>query len=90
MPKEQTHHDLVGLFIATAQAHHRETGGVNPQWAQWYAEHLVEDLNRVADEEMTVEELTTWLEGADRRYREEEPEQSWPKAYASWLLEAES
>lgn len=89
MSKEQTHHDLVGLLIATAQGHHRETGGVNPQWARWYAEHLVDDVNRVAGREMTVEELTAWLAEADRRYREQEPEQSWPKAYASWLLETE-
>ena len=78
--------ELVGYLITTAKAHHEATGGVNPQWAEWYAERLVGDVNRVLNAEMSVDELAEWLIGADRRYREEGPELSWPKAYASWLL----
>ena len=59
---------------------------VNAQWDEWYAEHLIDDVNRVLDVDMSVEELAEWLIGADRRYREEDPELSWPKVYASWLL----
>ncbi len=76
----------MGYLITTADAHHEATGGVNPQWAGWYAEHLIGDVNRVLDADMSVEELAAWLIEADRRYREEDPEMSWPKAYASWLL----
>ncbi len=62
---------------------------MNPQWAEWYAEHLIDDVNRVLNMNMSVDELAGWLIGADRRYREEDPEWSWPKVYASWLLAGE-
>lgn len=78
--------ELMGYLITTANAHHEATGGVNPQWAEWYAGDLIGDVNRVLDADMSVDELAEWLIGADRRYREEGPEMSWPKAYASWLL----
>ncbi len=82
-----TLHQLIGHLIDTARAHHETTGGVNPQWAQWYAERLVEPVRELVDEDMTVDTLAGWLEDADKRYQEESPEVSWPKAYASWLLE---
>ena len=50
------------------------------------AAEFVLDVNRVLDTDMSAEELEVWLIDADRRYREEGPEMSWPKAYASWLL----
>lgn len=77
---------LVGSFIATAKAHHTATGGVNPQWASWYAERLVDDVNGILETEMTVAELTDWLTEADLRYRATDQTVSWPKAYATWLL----
>lgn len=82
-----THHDLVGLLVRTAKAHHAATGGPNPDWASWYAEHAVDRVNELLDHEMSVAELAAWLHEADTRYRAEEPEESWPKAYASWLLD---
>ena len=87
MTNAETHHELMGVLVETARAHHAATGGVNPQWAAWYAARAIDDINRLLTAEMTVTELTTWLEGADRRYTEEEPEESWPRAYATWLLE---
>jgi hypothetical protein len=80
------HHEVVVLLIKTAEAHHAATGGPNPRWAEWYAEHAAYDLNRLLDSEMTVGELADWLAQADVRYRNENPAESWPKAYASWLL----
>lgn len=80
------HHEVVSLLINAAKAHHDATGGPNPRWAEWYAEHTVDDLNQVLGSEMTFTELAEWLAWADMRYREETPEESWPKAYASWLL----
>ncbi|HSJ82288.1 MAG TPA: hypothetical protein VLA91_00575 [Acidimicrobiia bacterium] len=80
------HHEVVSVLINTAKAHHDATGGPNPGWAEWYAEHAVDELNQVLGSEMTVIELAEWLAQADIRYREEKPEESWPKAYASWLL----
>lgn len=81
-----TYHELIGHFIETAKAHHEATGGVNPQWANWYAERLIEPVRDLVDRNMELDALVAWLEEADRRYREEEPEVSWPKAYAGWLL----
>lgn len=80
------HHEVVSVLINTAKAHHDATGGPNPQWAEWYAEHAVDDINQLLSSEMTAIELAEWLAQADLRYREENPEESWPKAYASWLL----
>ena len=77
---------LVGSFVATARAHHEATGGVNPQWADWYANKLVDDVNEVVDAEMSSAGLSEWLVEADSRYRSEDQGVSWPKAYASWLL----
>lgn len=85
-----TYHELVGHLIDTAKAHHVATVGVNPQWANWYAERLIEPMRDLVDRDMGVDDLAAWLEEADRRYRDEAPEVSWPKAYAGWLLEASS
>ncbi len=87
MSDAETRSELVGYLVTTAKAHHKATGGVNPQWAEWYAEHLITDVNRVLNADMSVDELAEWLIGADRRYHEEGPELSWPKVYASWLLD---
>lgn len=77
---------LVGQFVDTANAHHEATGGTNPNWAEWYAERLLDPVNELLGSEMSLAELTAWLVEADRRYRDEEPDRSWPKAYANWML----
>jgi hypothetical protein len=83
--KSDSFDQIVGYLVATARAHHAATGGVNPQWAQWYAEHLLDDLNRALQADMDESELEAWLTAADRRYRDEPQTRSWPKAYAAWL-----
>lgn len=80
-------HELIGYLIETARAHHAATGGVNPQWAEWYAARAIDDVNGVISSEMSSEELASWLAEADERYRSEAPDMSWPKAYATWLIE---
>ena len=77
---------IVGEFISTAQAHHAATGGDNPHWARWYAEKLGEPLGQTLDSKIDVNRLETWLIDADVRYRSEEQTESWPKAYAKWML----
>ena len=86
MSDSETFDKIVHHLVRTAQAHHEATGGVNPAWAQWYAERLVNDLNEVLGSEMEVDGLADWLTEADRRYREEPQDHSWPKAYAAWLM----
>lgn len=87
MTDSDTHQALKGAFAAAGQAHHAATGGVNPQWAKWYAEYLLEDVNRISEMQMSVDELADWLSDADQKYRAEGPDVSWPRAYATWLLE---
>lgn len=78
---------LVELLKRTARAHHEATGGVNPAWAEWYAERMIDDLKSLSEREVKVDQLSSWLADADRRYRAESPGMSWPRAYASWFLE---
>jgi hypothetical protein len=90
MSESETFDEIVHHLVSTAQAHHEATGGVNPAWAQWYAERLVGDLNEVLGSEMDVDGLADWLTEADRRYQEEPQDHSWPKAYAAWLIAEQS
>jgi hypothetical protein len=46
MSDAEARSELEGYLVTTAKAHHKATGGVNPQWAEWYAEHLITDVNR--------------------------------------------
>ncbi|HEU4319727.1 MAG TPA: hypothetical protein VFS66_06560 [Acidimicrobiia bacterium] len=78
---------LMGVFVETARAHHAETGGSNSEWAKWYAGRALDEVNRILGAEMTADDLAAWLAAADRRYTQESPDQSWPRAYATWLLE---
>ena len=86
MADEDTLNGLVEHLKAAARAHHETTGGLNPGWAEWYADHLIDDINEFSKKEMTVEELAEWLAEADRRYQAEAPGMSWPRAYATWML----
>jgi hypothetical protein len=79
--------ELMSVLVETARAHHAATGGPNPRWAEWYAEAAILELNRVLEGEMTVSDLADWLTAADLRYTSEQPDLSWPRAYATWMLE---
>ena len=81
--------ELMGVLVETARAHHEATGGINDRWPEWYADRAVDRVNRLLGSEMTASELAEWLAGADRRYKQDGPEMSWPRAYATWLLERE-
>jgi len=78
---------LVKSLKQTARAHHEATGGVNSQWSDWYAERLIDDVNRFTTKQRTADELSSWLASADQRYQDENPDMSWPRAYATWLSE---
>jgi hypothetical protein len=80
-------YELMGVLVETARAHHAATGGPNPEWAKWYAERALDEVNQILGAEMTVADLGAWLAAADRRYTKESPDLSWPRAYATWLLE---
>ena len=77
--------ELVGLLVGAANAHHEATGGDSDDWANWYADHLIHDVNRLLGTHLKVRQLESWLASADDRYRSQPQDVSWPKAYASWL-----
>lgn len=90
MPDSNLYKSLVGLFIETARAHHQATGGVNPQWAEWYAHRMIDSLREITGSGITEVELRDWLIAADVRYNTEPQSQGWPKAYAEWMSDETS
>ena len=87
MASSESFDEIVGYLVETAKAHHAATGGVNPEWARWYAEHALDDLNSALSAEIEIDELADWLAEADDRYHNQPQTHSWPKAYAAWLIE---
>lgn len=78
--------ELARLLAATARAHHQATGGPNPGWARWYAEHLEGKVEPVLGFSPGVAALEEWLTHADEAHRAEAPEERWPAYYAEWIL----
>ena len=76
---------LTDLFIEAAQAHHKATGGANPNWADWYADHLLVALGEATGRPMNKTELRDWLLNADARFSAEPQDKKWPMAYAEWM-----
>ena len=48
---------------------------------------MLEDVNQTLDASLEFHELAHWLLGADRRYRADDQDEGWPKAYAHWMIE---
>lgn len=88
MADEERIDSLRGLLAETAHAHHEATGGVNRQWAEWYAAYLegkIDSHVAFSPDPSTIEE---WLVAADERHQAEEPETKyWPTLYARYILE---
>lgn len=78
--------DLSRLLASTAREHHEATGGPNEQWPEWYAERIQQQFGEIVGVMPDVETLAGWLRTADNRYREQ-PDGSWPSAYAAWIIE---
>jgi hypothetical protein len=80
--------ELGRLFGAVARSHHEETGGVNPNWAHWYAGRLSGQIDPLIGYSPEAEEIEAWLVEADRRYRAEAPDVPWPFFYAEMILDS--
>ncbi len=50
-------YELMGVLVETARAHHAATGGPSPEWAKWYAERALDEVNRIVGAEMTAADL---------------------------------
>ncbi len=79
--------ELKELLKATARAHHAATGGVNLNWAEWYAEHLYGALPTLIGATPSISEVAEWLTSADIEYRAEDRGTSWPRYYAGFIAD---
>lgn len=83
---EEIRRALGQLFVQTGRAHHEATGGINPGWAQWYAEYLHPRLGDVVGLSPSVEDIERWITSADEEYRRVQPAESWPRYYVELFL----
>jgi NAD(P)H-hydrate epimerase len=94
-----TERELARLIAATGRAHHaafKDSDGVDPDWALWYAGYLQATLWDRLGSVPSRSELTWLLVGADRAYRavdetgDGEPgaggRGDWPTFYARLIL----
>jgi len=79
--------ELGRLLATAARAHHDATGGVNANWANWYAQHLEGEIDAHVGFSPGVDEITGWLTLADERHRTQAPDQRWPFYYAELILD---
>lgn len=81
---------LRGLLHEAAETHHtvyRITDGVDPDWASWYSDWLVNlsELAEVLGTKPVRSELTFALVNLDKQYRERSRDESWEDYYAREL-----
>ena len=88
MTESDTHRDVRHLLVAAAHAHHSVYGGPNERWPRWYAEYVYGELLALITSAPSVDQVEAWLAECDARYTSDPPEdESWPSAYATWILE---
>jgi hypothetical protein len=73
-----------------AREHHDATGGAPSDWAEWYADRLRGEIDSWVGFEPPVAQIESWLQDADVRYRQENPEVLWPFFYAELILDSHS
>ena len=81
---------LSQLFNDTAQAHHAAfaaTDGADPDWPIWYADHLKEPLEQLADMEFYKSQLIYCLMNADFEHVARAPDTDWADFYADEFVE---
>lgn len=83
---------LRGLLHEAAETHHivyRITDGVDPDWASWYSNWLVNlsELSEILGTKPVRSELTFALVNLDKQYTERSPAEPWEDYYASQLVE---
>lgn len=62
-------------------------GVYDQQWAEWYAQYLVDHgWNELFQEDWMVQDLTSALREADVAHRQNEPNARWSEYYAPRLL----
>jgi hypothetical protein len=78
--------DLADLLNATGCAHHAAfiaTDGFDPEWEQWYADHLGAPLREDHGFTGTDGELAAWLRATAEAHRAAGVDLPWPQFYAA-------
>lgn len=80
---------LVELFRATSEAHGEafaESDGVDPDWASWFANELVEPLNELLGSELDHGQIAALLAEAEQEHIITSPGREWPAYYADFFI----
>jgi len=80
---------LAQLLISTGNSHHEafiETDGSDPNWAIWYADHALDQVNSLLGATMSQEELIYELVALSHKQPTDAPDTPWPEYYASSLV----
>lgn len=81
---------LAQILRSTGHGHHEafiETDGFDPDWAIWYANHAVDQVNTVLGAALSRAELVHELTGLSREQPTKAPDASWPEYYAASLVD---
>jgi hypothetical protein len=81
---------LAQILTSTGDGHHEafiETDGFDPDWAIWYANHAVDQVNSLLAAELSRAELVYELIGLSQEQPVEAPDASWPEYYAASLVD---
>ena len=87
MDGQQKQRGLTRLLASTARAHHEATGGVNDDWARWYADRMMGAIDEFVGFSPHVDSIHVWLIAAEDKQRTEDPDERWPPAYARYILD---
>ncbi len=82
--------ELAQLLMTTGHAHHEAfiaTDGFDPDWAIWYANHVVDQVNSLLGTELSRAEFVYELIGLSREQPANAPDVPWPEYYASRLVD---
>ena len=81
---------LADLFHQTAEDHHAAyaaTDGVDPEWAIWYSERLLEQgIEQILDAKLLKSDLIYLLVLADKQQSTDAPGGRWERYYADFFL----
>ena len=82
---------LAEMLQATGEAHHRAfaaTNGEDPEWALWYAKHLLAnaEFGSLVPKVFEEHQLASALQNFDASFRAQTEEKSWALFYAHRLL----
>ena len=90
MNRGDVERQLTELFREAGKAHHEafaETGGADPEWPIWYADHLVERLRSRLTSQLTRSRIVYCLIAAEEERQSLAPDSPWADYYARHFVE---